>query len=460
MIHEAGKPMADFLRLCRASEITEGQRKVFEVEGRLIVVFHAQGGWYAVDDCCTHDGGPLGEGKLEGFTVACPGTRDLRHSRRPGPHHARRPTHRIAPGQGRRRRSPAATGLLQEDGMALPERTVYEPRKAKTQTSAVDLGLMDGIGVEEHNSESNLLVDHDHDHARMSLRPGILSGVKNALEGSGGGGEGGSATWPNAALDAQPDDRRRPRPTGVVLVVVLPLSRERVRARAAARKRPFFATQPNRPHPRPLSKGRGEILGCTPSVPAPVGGGGGGGLQSSGRPTGPFLRPERRSSTTGCDTPPGDGEGARTLALLSTSFERTYTVLRLEGPFVHQHRQAIKPPWFSRSSLQIKAATNRQFHAVLQLAEHGSFTASSSYFLVMRSAQRTDQAVGLAGMLPAPAAVRKSSSVIACTLQPRSSHNNTHSASRSSDSYLGSSHQHCGRCLLAPARPPAGSICK
>ena len=41
---------------------------------RFIVVFHAQGGWYAVDDCCTHDGGPLGEGKLEGFTVACPGT--------------------------------------------------------------------------------------------------------------------------------------------------------------------------------------------------------------------------------------------------------------------------------------------------------------------------------------------------------------------------------------------------
>ncbi len=84
MIHEAGKPMADFLRLCRASEITEGQRKVFEVEGRFIVVFHAQGGWYAVDDCCTHDGGPLGEGKLEGFTVACPrhgATFDIRDGR-------------------------------------------------------------------------------------------------------------------------------------------------------------------------------------------------------------------------------------------------------------------------------------------------------------------------------------------------------------------------------------------
>ena len=27
---------------------------------------------YAIDDVCTHDGGPLGEGQLEGFTIACP----------------------------------------------------------------------------------------------------------------------------------------------------------------------------------------------------------------------------------------------------------------------------------------------------------------------------------------------------------------------------------------------------
>ena len=76
--------MSDFLRVCRASDIPEGDRKVFEVEGRFVAVFHVAGGFYALDDCCTHDGGPLGEGKLEGFTVTCPrhgATFDIRDGR-------------------------------------------------------------------------------------------------------------------------------------------------------------------------------------------------------------------------------------------------------------------------------------------------------------------------------------------------------------------------------------------
>lgn len=64
--------MADFVRVCLASEISEGDRRVFEVEGRFVVLFHVEGKFFALDDCCTHDGGPLGEGELEGFAVVCP----------------------------------------------------------------------------------------------------------------------------------------------------------------------------------------------------------------------------------------------------------------------------------------------------------------------------------------------------------------------------------------------------
>jgi 3-phenylpropionate/trans-cinnamate dioxygenase ferredoxin component len=77
-------PLPDFIRLCPASDIAEGQRKVFEVDSRFVVVFDAEGGWYAIDDCCTHDGGPLGQGKLDGFTVTCPrhgATFDIRDGR-------------------------------------------------------------------------------------------------------------------------------------------------------------------------------------------------------------------------------------------------------------------------------------------------------------------------------------------------------------------------------------------
>ncbi len=43
-----------------------------EVDDRMIALFHVGGKFYAIDDVCTHDGGPLAEGRLEGFAIVCP----------------------------------------------------------------------------------------------------------------------------------------------------------------------------------------------------------------------------------------------------------------------------------------------------------------------------------------------------------------------------------------------------
>jgi 3-phenylpropionate/trans-cinnamate dioxygenase ferredoxin component len=64
--------MSDFIRVCKVADIPDPGREVFEVADRFIVVFHVDGRFYALDDCCTHDGGPLGEGTLEGFAIVCP----------------------------------------------------------------------------------------------------------------------------------------------------------------------------------------------------------------------------------------------------------------------------------------------------------------------------------------------------------------------------------------------------
>ncbi len=64
--------MSNYVRVAHASEIPDPGRKVVEVDERLIVVFHAAGHFYALDDVCTHDGGPLGDGELDGFAIACP----------------------------------------------------------------------------------------------------------------------------------------------------------------------------------------------------------------------------------------------------------------------------------------------------------------------------------------------------------------------------------------------------
>jgi 3-phenylpropionate/trans-cinnamate dioxygenase ferredoxin subunit len=64
--------MSDFQRVCRVSDVPEGGKRVVEVGDRLVAVFHVDGKFWAIDDLCTHDGGPLAEGQLEGYAIACP----------------------------------------------------------------------------------------------------------------------------------------------------------------------------------------------------------------------------------------------------------------------------------------------------------------------------------------------------------------------------------------------------
>jgi 3-phenylpropionate/trans-cinnamate dioxygenase ferredoxin subunit len=64
--------MADFVPVAKVSEIPDPGRQLVEVDERLVVLIHVGGQFYALDDVCTHDGGPLGEGQLEDSTIACP----------------------------------------------------------------------------------------------------------------------------------------------------------------------------------------------------------------------------------------------------------------------------------------------------------------------------------------------------------------------------------------------------
>ena len=64
--------MADFVKIARTEDVPEGQAKVYDVDGRQIALCNVDGVFYAIDDECTHDGGPLGEGELEGDQIECP----------------------------------------------------------------------------------------------------------------------------------------------------------------------------------------------------------------------------------------------------------------------------------------------------------------------------------------------------------------------------------------------------
>jgi len=64
--------MANFVKIAQTSEIPAGQGKCVEVDGKRIAIFNVDGAFYAVDDVCKHQGGPLGEGELNGKIVTCP----------------------------------------------------------------------------------------------------------------------------------------------------------------------------------------------------------------------------------------------------------------------------------------------------------------------------------------------------------------------------------------------------
>ena len=64
--------MAEFVKVAGLNELPPGGKKLFEIDGRAIAVFNVEGSYYAIDDVCTHDGGPLAEGDLRGCEIECP----------------------------------------------------------------------------------------------------------------------------------------------------------------------------------------------------------------------------------------------------------------------------------------------------------------------------------------------------------------------------------------------------
>lgn len=64
--------MARFHTVARVGEVPPGTNKVVSVSGRKIALFNVGGTFHAIDNTCPHQGGPLGEGFLQGTIVTCP----------------------------------------------------------------------------------------------------------------------------------------------------------------------------------------------------------------------------------------------------------------------------------------------------------------------------------------------------------------------------------------------------
>jgi nitrite reductase/ring-hydroxylating ferredoxin subunit len=65
--------MAEFKTVAKASEMPPGSLKHIELDmDRQVCLANVDGTFYAIGGECTHMGGPLGEGELNGKIVTCP----------------------------------------------------------------------------------------------------------------------------------------------------------------------------------------------------------------------------------------------------------------------------------------------------------------------------------------------------------------------------------------------------
>jgi 3-phenylpropionate/trans-cinnamate dioxygenase ferredoxin subunit len=58
--------------VAKRNEIPAGSTKRVVVDGIALLLCNVDGDFYAIEDVCTHDGGPLDQGELEGNRIMCP----------------------------------------------------------------------------------------------------------------------------------------------------------------------------------------------------------------------------------------------------------------------------------------------------------------------------------------------------------------------------------------------------
>ncbi len=64
--------MTNFVQVAKATDIEPGKACLVEANGKRVALFNCDGEFFAIDNTCTHRGGPLSEGELSGYVVTCP----------------------------------------------------------------------------------------------------------------------------------------------------------------------------------------------------------------------------------------------------------------------------------------------------------------------------------------------------------------------------------------------------
>lgn len=64
--------MSDWIDVSPRQDFVAGEWRSLDVDGTRVAVFNVDGHYYAIEDVCTHDGGMLTGGAVDGDQVVCP----------------------------------------------------------------------------------------------------------------------------------------------------------------------------------------------------------------------------------------------------------------------------------------------------------------------------------------------------------------------------------------------------
>ena len=64
--------MSKLIKVAETKGVSPGAGKVVQADDCMIALFNVAGVFYAIDNTCSHEGGPLGDGELSGDVVTCP----------------------------------------------------------------------------------------------------------------------------------------------------------------------------------------------------------------------------------------------------------------------------------------------------------------------------------------------------------------------------------------------------
>ena len=64
--------MSDWINVIDEAVMENGENIVIDIDGTDVAIFKVEGGFYAIEDVCSHDGGEIASGELEGDEIICP----------------------------------------------------------------------------------------------------------------------------------------------------------------------------------------------------------------------------------------------------------------------------------------------------------------------------------------------------------------------------------------------------